>query len=414
MTSIHYFGGVAVFNESLARGLEQCGCEVVLCSRQKPEEIRIEKCQFRQISYKNVSSVIKREMPDAIISSLDYAIYYPFISTDVIKAHYLHGFFNIAHYGVVKSYLGWLYQKKVVGLCDRIYANSFFTQMVNQDIMGLRVDKTIPIGVSETILEKSVSAPVLSTRINKRIIYVGRLARSKFVDNIIKSVIDINSTGYRCELEILGDGPDADRLKKIAKGNDSILFYGRVDHEKVYEKESQAELFISLCPSESYGMSFIEALLAGCKIVCPHTGGQNEFIEEYKDKRAAFPISFIAFRYGDKETVSRFFGRNCVTLGKHDIKFYDGRLHLALILAVKCNATKAKELSKAIKGDSEFFGSETAVSASALDEKFNRIMEVMGNPALTDAKIGKVMRPDSRTEARYRTRNENTEDKKNA
>ena len=138
------------------------------------------------------------------------------------------------------------------------------------------------------------------------------------------------------------------------------------------------------------------------------------FIEEYKDKRAAFPISFIAFRYGDKETVSRFFGRNCVILGKHDIKFYDGRLHLALILAVKCNATKAKELSGAIKGDSEFLGSETAVSASALDEKFNRIMKAMGNPALTDAKTGKVMRPDSRTESRYRTRNENTEDKKNA
>ena len=138
------------------------------------------------------------------------------------------------------------------------------------------------------------------------------------------------------------------------------------------------------------------------------------FIEEYKDKRAAFPISFITFKYGEKETVSRFFGKNCVTLGKHDIKFYDGRLHLALILAVKCNATKAKELSKTIKGDCEFLGSETAVSASALDDKFNRIMEIMGNPPLADIQTGKVMRPDSRTESRYRTRNENTEDKKNA
>ena len=138
------------------------------------------------------------------------------------------------------------------------------------------------------------------------------------------------------------------------------------------------------------------------------------FIEEYKDKRAAFPISFIAFKYGEKETVSRFFGKNCVTLGKHDIKFYDGRLHLALILAVKCNATKAKELSKTIKGDCEFLGSETAVSASSLDDKFNKIMEIMGNPPLADIQTGKVMRPDSRTESRYRTRNENTEDKKNA
>ncbi len=137
------------------------------------------------------------------------------------------------------------------------------------------------------------------------------------------------------------------------------------------------------------------------------------FLDEYKDKRAAFPISFVAFKYGEKETVSRFFGKNCVTLGKHDIKFYDGRLHLALILCVKCNATKAKELSKMIKGDCEFLGSETAVSSSSLDDKFKKIMEIMGNPPLVSANGPKIERPDSRTESRYRAK-ENSEDKKNA
>lgn len=137
------------------------------------------------------------------------------------------------------------------------------------------------------------------------------------------------------------------------------------------------------------------------------------FLDEYKDKRAAFPISFVAFKYGEKETVSRFFGKNCVTLGKHDIKFYDGRLHLALILCVKCNATKAKELSKMIKGDCEFLGSETAVSSSSLDDKFKKIMEIMGNPPLVSASGPKIERPDSRTESRYRAK-ENSEDKKNA
>ncbi|WP_026520747.1 hypothetical protein [Butyrivibrio sp. VCB2001] len=137
------------------------------------------------------------------------------------------------------------------------------------------------------------------------------------------------------------------------------------------------------------------------------------FLDEYKDKRAAFPISFVAFKYGGNETVSRFFGKNCVTLGKHDIKFYDGRLHLALILCVKCNATKAKELSKMIKGDCEFLGSETAVSSSSLDDKFKKIMEIMGNPPLVSANGPKIERPDSRTESRYRAK-ENSEDKKNA
>ena len=123
------------------------------------------------------------------------------------------------------------------------------------------------------------------------------------------------------------------------------------------------------------------------------------FLDQYKDKRTAFPISFICIRYGDKETVSRFFGRNCVTLGKRDIKFYDGRLHLALILCVKCNATKAKELAKSIKGDYELLGIETAATQTSLDDKFMKVLEIMGNPQM-EAEIKAVMRPDSRTESR--------------
>ena len=138
------------------------------------------------------------------------------------------------------------------------------------------------------------------------------------------------------------------------------------------------------------------------------------FLDEYREMRAAFPISFIACKYGDKETVSRFFGRNCVTLGKQDIKFYDGRLHLALILCVKCNATKAKELSKMIKGDFELLGIESAANPTSLDAKFEKIMEIMGNPPLTPMTSNKVMRPDSRTESRYRAKEEKTEETKNA
>ncbi len=136
------------------------------------------------------------------------------------------------------------------------------------------------------------------------------------------------------------------------------------------------------------------------------------FLEEYKELRPAFPISFIAVKYGEKETVSRFFGRNCVAFGKKDIRFYDGGLHLALFLCVKCNATKAKELAASIKGDYEVLGTETAVTASSLDTKFEKILKAMGDPQLKAPATNKVMRPDSRTESRYRAKD--TEENKNA
>ena len=128
------------------------------------------------------------------------------------------------------------------------------------------------------------------------------------------------------------------------------------------------------------------------------------FLEEYKEIRAAFPISFIAIRYGEKETVARFFGHNTVTLGKKDIRFYDGKLHLAMILCVKCNAKKAKEIADSIKGDKEILGIEVATTQSMLYQKFDKVLEIMGNPPMDDSFTGKAMRPDSRTESRFRAK----------
>ena len=298
VTTKDYFGGVAVFNEALTKGFENCGCEVVLCSRQKSDDILIKEMAFQRVSFLNINRIMRQEKPDAVIASLDYAVYFPLINSKIVKTYYLHGFFNIAHYGVLKAYLGWAYQKFFLRFCDRVYANSFFTQMVNQDIMGLRVDKAIPIGVSYTILDKALESPKLTTKNNRKIIYVGRLAKSKFVDNIITTVKQLNMDGYECELEILGDGPDARRLKKLSEGHNSII-------STIYNKERQAELFISLCPSESYGMSFVEALLAGCKIVCPITGGQNELIEEYEDRVIKVnPMSIESIMNGVKKAFS--------------------------------------------------------------------------------------------------------------
>jgi hypothetical protein len=130
----------------------------------------------------------------------------------------------------------------------------------------------------------------------------------------------------------------------------------------------------------------------------------NLFLDEYRSVSKAFPISFIAFRYSDKETVSKFFGHNCVLLGKRDLKFYDGKEHLALIMCIKCDNKTAKSIQSKIKADAECLGVETAVSRPALDRTVNKIMDKMGNPVLTTNDTGKVMRPDSRTESRYRTK----------
>ena len=130
------------------------------------------------------------------------------------------------------------------------------------------------------------------------------------------------------------------------------------------------------------------------------------FLDEFREQRKAFPIAFIAVRYAEKETVAKFFGKNSVALGRKDIKLYDGKLHLALILCVRCNVVKAKEIAASLKGDHEVLGIEVATTQTMLDSKFEKVMHLMGDPPLDDSMKGKVMRPDSRTESRYRAKEE--------
>ena len=119
----------------------------------------------------------------------------------------------------------------------------------------------------------------------------------------------------------------------------------------------------------------------------------------------AFPISFIAFRYGQKETVSNFFGGNCILFGKRDIKFYDGKNHLALIMSVKCDNDKAKEIAGKVKADAELLSVETARSRLDIKMIYDRTMRAMGSPEIVSViSADKPMRPDSRTESRFRSK----------
>ena len=131
----------------------------------------------------------------------------------------------------------------------------------------------------------------------------------------------------------------------------------------------------------------------------------DKFLEEYKKQVKAFPISFIAFRYGQKETVSNFFGGNCILFGKRDIKFYDGKNHLALIMSVKCDNEKAKEIARKVKADAELLSVETARSRLDIKMVYDRTMRAMGNPEIVSVVSNdKPMRPDSRTESRFRSK----------
>lgn len=295
ITTDNYYGGVAVFDEQLALGFYQCGHSVSIVTYQKnatceklfgcvPVNIVCGKRRF--------SEWFKQEKPDLIIGSLDYPkllVGQQISGTKV--AYFLHGFFTRSYYGSLKSILAPIYQKFLIRKADYVFANSDFTCMVNREFFGIDVDKVFRLGVSEDFFEKTNNIS-LDEKLKGTILYAGRLVSAKGVDKLIRAVEILNAKGIVYKLLIAGDGPDKDTLEKYVQEKGlKVEFLGMVDHSQISNLYRKTEIFVSLNPSEPFGITFAEALLSECKIVCPTTGGQVEYLQEWSES--------VAFINGD-------------------------------------------------------------------------------------------------------------------
>ena len=94
------------------------------------------------------------------------------------------------------------------------------------------------------------------------------------------------TTRFNNQLNAYLDALHAERERiasTIEKSNLPITYLGRLNQSQMVEQYLKSEVFISLDRSEPYGIVFLEALVAGCKIVCPVTGGQMEILKDYRD-----------------------------------------------------------------------------------------------------------------------------------
>jgi glycosyltransferase involved in cell wall biosynthesis len=280
-----YFGGVATFDEALAEGFIELGHRVKIYTSQQGS-ISNRRLDIKQLKKTEIAGEVNREKTDLTIASLQSGTLLKKINTGR-KIYFLHGFFNVQSYGIAKTLAATVLTKQMTGYADCVIANSNLTAAVNQRIWNISVDGVAHLGVDEEFIRKVTPTAERNPEELKRILFVGRLAVSKHVERVIGAVALLDQSSY--ELVLAGDGPERERLQKTA--NDlkvNAKFLGRVEHDKVAELYKRCGTFISLSESEPYGLTYAEALVAGCKIVCPVTGGQVEFLMDYPDR-----VSFV-------------------------------------------------------------------------------------------------------------------------
>jgi glycosyltransferase involved in cell wall biosynthesis len=122
---------------------------------------------------------------------------------------------------------------------------------------------------------------VKEERIPRRIVSVGRLIPSKGMDDVLEVFARLLPLLPDATLLILGDGPDATRLRDAARTHaidHAVGFAGHVDHHRVLRELASAEVFLFLSRTERLPNAVKEAMAAGCVCVVADTVGIEELV----------------------------------------------------------------------------------------------------------------------------------------
>lgn len=106
------------------------------------------------------------------------------------------------------------------------------------------------------------------------ILSLSRLAFEKNIKEVIDGLPKVIDELPNAKMLIVGDGPARETLAQQVKDlklDEHVIFTGEINNDKVAAFYQAADLFVSASESESQGLTYIESLAAGTKIVVKHS-----------------------------------------------------------------------------------------------------------------------------------------------
>lgn len=116
-----------------------------------------------------------------------------------------------------------------------------------------------------------------------RFICVASLDQNKCVDHVIKAFFKILIEGDDIYLDIVGDGPDRNKLESMSDEMgiaDRVKFYGKRNRKEILEVMSSADSLVLASRYETFGVVIIEALALGKPVVATKCGGPESIIRK--------------------------------------------------------------------------------------------------------------------------------------
>ena len=117
---------------------------------------------------------------------------------------------------------------------------------------------------------------------------VSRLAKEKSIDRIIKTFKSLKEKIPNSKLLLVGDGPDKLELEALVNElnlEDSVIFTGKVDIEKVQIYYQLMNVFVTFSVTETQGLTVLEAMASSLPVLAIK---DDSFIDSVEDKKNGF------------------------------------------------------------------------------------------------------------------------------
>jgi alpha-1,6-mannosyltransferase len=112
-----------------------------------------------------------------------------------------------------------------------------------------------------------------------KLIYAGRLSREKSPHLAVATAVELDRRGVDIQLNVFGTGPHIEELRTLADGA-PIFFSGYLDSRAALsEAYRAADIALSVCPAETFGLAVLEALACGTPVITADRGGARELVD---------------------------------------------------------------------------------------------------------------------------------------
>ncbi len=291
--------------------------------------------KIASMNYKRVSDLLRKESPDVVhvhapvVLGIQGIIAAKRKNIPVVITHHTHFPEYVPHLlnGKLPKPLDELSGYTVKKLIKHVYAGADVVTAPTQELAkelnsyGLRNVLYLPNGIK---LKKFKKNPKAAARFKKQfkippnkkiILYLGRVSFEKRLDVLLHAFSIIENDDRL--LLVAGDGPYLGNLKKLAKalGIKNIKFTGFLRNEQIHGAYACADIFASPSDTETFGLTFVEAMHTGLPVIGVRMLGAKELIKNGKTGLLVKPGSARAFARAMEGLLKK--RRLCARLGKN-------------------------------------------------------------------------------------------------